>query len=74
MAQTISEFNFQASNAGVGYPYGDWLNGAIWELSRNADFGATPKAMQAMLRKAAKKRGLKLRAKSSGDKLVIQAY
>ena len=52
-----------------------WLDGRIWELKQGKDFQTTPHVFQGMLRKAAKRRGVRFRYQDQGDgAILIQAY
>ena len=52
-----------------------WLDGRVWEFQQGKEFQTSPLVFQGMLRKAAKRRNLRLRYADQGDgKILIQAY
>jgi len=63
------------SERGSHYPWAEWLDGRIRQLSAS-DFplGRVPKAFNNAVRLQAKKRGLSVRIQKHGDGVVIQAF
>jgi len=52
-----------------------WLDGRVWKFQQGKDFQTSPLVFQGMLRKAAKRRGKRLRYQDQGDgAILIQAY
>lgn len=54
------------------YPWDEWLNGDIWELTENQDI-PTAKTFQSTVQAAAKRRGMKARTRVKNGKLYVQA-
>jgi hypothetical protein len=61
------------------YPWDDWLDGSIWELTRGVDFKGTPNTFRSNARVQAVRRGGKIRARilkgaDGGEKVYIQYH
>jgi hypothetical protein len=49
------------------YPWEEWLDGGVWELSRGEDFSAKPATLISNARSQAKRRGGNLRTRLVGE-------
>jgi hypothetical protein len=49
------------------YPWEEWLDGAVWELTRGEDFSAKPATVISNARGQAKRRGGSLRTRLRGE-------
>jgi len=61
------------------YPWNEWLDGGIWELTQGHDFKGRVTAFRSNARTQAKKRGGKVRARvlkkpNEPERLYIQFY
>ena len=57
------------------YPWGEWLDGRVWRLTRGFDFDCTIQSFRVMVHKSARDRGMKVRTVFDGeDAIVVQAY
>jgi hypothetical protein len=54
------------------YPWSDWLDGQIWELTPGEDFKVSVAAFQAMAHKYARNYDMKIRTKQRDGKLLLQ--
>lgn len=70
MATRVDEFPVRY----VKYPWSEWLDGTIWELTRGEDFTVKNSHMQQACGYAAKRRGVRYTTRSIGDKVYILAY
>jgi hypothetical protein len=70
MATKLEDFDF-----GSEYPWSEWLDGSAWEITTADVAGGSLKRFAGTARTQAKKRGMKLRTRTTvQDNLVIQAY
>lgn len=76
MAKQLKTFDFPTKPGGrqEQYPWDNWLNGEIWELTRDEDFTITPENFAKTAYTAARRRDLKVRTDSNQNVLVLQAY
>lgn len=65
---------FRPVGGGAKYPWGEWLDGDVWELVHGDDFEPHPVHFAQICQSAAKRKGIKCRTKREGNKLTIQAY
>lgn len=73
MAKKLAEFDWSWGNE--KYPWDEWFDGNIWELTSPKDFDGTTASFRITLFNAAKRRGLKVRTRVLSDtKLVIQTF
>lgn len=56
------------------YPWDDWADGSIWELTQGEDFDVTVFSLRNQCYMIAVKRGLKCETHIHGEKLYIQFY
>jgi hypothetical protein len=75
MAHKVEQF--PAAPERSKYPWAEWLDGGIWELTQGHDFDGQTHAFRSNARAQAKKRGGKLRArtlkkKGEPERLYIQ--
>lgn len=72
MARKVQELPSRSRSE--NYPYDEWFDGDIWEISQDEDFPkANVNSMRANLQGAAKRRGLKLTTRLDGESIVFQA-
>ena len=72
MAKVLKQFAF-GGRAGVKYPWDEWLDGQIWELTHGKDFNCVTGNFRSVVYVEAKRRGKKVRASVKENSLVIQA-
>ena len=74
MARKLDEFPSLRSES--RYPWGEWLDGSVWELEQGRDFSSKVPTFRANAQTQARKRGGKVRSRlfQNGDstRLVIQ--
>lgn len=70
-----SPFSWNASWHGEGrdYPWSQWLNGRIWELTQGEDFDVSSQDFQAICHRRAKARGQRVRTRCVGNKVWLQS-
>lgn len=73
MAETLPEFDFRWRK-GSNYPWDEWLNGQIWQLTTGQDFTIAPVSLISSARYEAVDRGMKVRTRRLGEVVVLQAY
>jgi hypothetical protein len=59
MARVLDDYKPPAYH-GTEYPWDQWLNGKSWLLTKGEDFSCTVRSIGVSIRKAAKKRGLRI--------------
>lgn len=76
MAVKLDTYAFENRRNGYKYDWDSWLDGDIWQLTKEEDFpDTTPKNLRIQSITVAKRRGLKVRTSIVSDTiLVIQAY
>lgn len=55
------------------YPWEQWFDGQLWELTKGADFKTEPASFRSAAFLQAKRRDIKLRTRVVGDKFYLQA-
>ena len=60
MARTLKEWP-RKNSGGSKYPWGKWLNGQMWELTRKKDFDCTAASFRTTAISYARTRGWKIR-------------
>ena len=71
MARTVKEM--PESQRGQKYPWNEWFNGKIWELTSGEDFVCDPDSMRQQTYQAASKLGLSAKTRVTEDgKVFIQ--
>ena len=71
MAKKVSAWPTNSSN--TRYPWDQWLDGNIWELTKGSDLAQDSEHSRAQVYIAARNRGKKARTTRAGDVLHIQA-
>jgi hypothetical protein len=72
MAQTVENMP-PGPGERAKYPWGDWLNGEVWELVKGEDFTINPMTMMRSAHAKARYDGLKVKCSLRGDRLYVQA-
>lgn len=72
MATVLSEFDFQRGRP-PKYPWHQWLDGQVWELVIDRDFGCSIVGITSVARSAARKRGVSLRLYVTATSITLQA-
>ena len=73
MAKKLDSFPETARVSQDKYPWGDWLDGSIWELTMGEDFHIKPESFKTGAQQKARDRNGRLRvARPSENVLVIQ--
>ena len=57
----------------TSYPWNEWLDGQIWELTAGKDFEVAIETMRGTVISTINRRGKASRTKIDGEKLYIQA-
>lgn len=76
MAIVLAEFPRLAFAPKGTSKYDKWLDGQVWQLTRDVDFSVTTNNIRNMLIATAKKRGMRARThvnRSHPDVLIVQA-
>ena len=63
----------QRRTNGQRYPWEQWLDGQIWELTRGEDFSSKPETFRRSVYLAAERIDKKVLTRVMGDRLVVQA-
>lgn len=75
MARTISEYLFQnrgqLQTGKAKYPWDEWTNGEIWEITRGVDYNPEPRRMRMRLYNRAQRYGLKVQVNVIGDRIIF---
>jgi hypothetical protein len=77
VAKNISDSGFEFHRGLSRYPWNQWLDGNIWELTHGLDFVVDVKTLRVLCYFAAKRRRKKVRTKilvGNEIKFIIQAY
>ena len=59
MAKKVKGFFGRKSHNNTKYPWFQWADGSVWEITKGKDFGVSPHSMRGNLYRAAALRGLK---------------
>ena len=70
MARTVKEM--PASTRGSKYPWGDWFDGQVWELTPGKDFDCNVDSMRQQAYQAAGAAGVSVTTRERDEKLYIQ--
>jgi hypothetical protein len=73
MAKKLKDFEFPAVGTTTRYPWDEWLDGNIWQLTKGDDFPSDAYNFRNGAINAARRKGLKVRTSRSGDVVTIQA-
>ena len=73
MAKVLKEFAFQRPGVSL-YPWHDWFDGQIWELTHGKDFNCVVVNFRSAVYVEAKRRGKKVRISLRENSVVIQAW
>lgn len=60
MAKVLRHFEFREP-FGSKYPWGEWLDGRVWQLEQGKDFGCSVSGFVVQVHHAARRRGLRAR-------------
>lgn len=75
MARVIAEPPAWVSRRGPGrreiYPYDDWFDGQVYELTSPDDFTVNIRTMRLYIKRAAERRGLKVVVEHDGEVIVV---
>lgn len=58
------------NNGRAIYPWGEWLDGSIWELTQGEDFTCALQGFRNMVHQAAHRRNLTAHIRMTGDKTI----
>ena len=73
MAKVLKSFDFTGRSGAAKYPWNEWLDGRVWELSFDHDVKSKSKeSFRSSCHLAAERLGGSCRTSISGDKIVIQ--
>ena len=73
MAKVVESFPRVSTHRDCIYPWDDWFDGQVWELTQGEDFQIKAHSMQSPIRSAARTRDLSVHICVRGDKVYIQA-
>ena len=75
MAQRVDTFDFGRHRGGAPrkYPWEEWLDGSIWELTHGKDFEPAPRVFRTMAYTRARDHGVSLRTHIGDGVVVLQA-
>ena len=78
MAKLVAKMPEKYNHKRAKYPWGEWLDGRVWELTEGEDFikpeGCSISRFRNVVYVAAKKRGKKARVHVDGKKVYVQAF
>jgi len=69
MAETVTEF---PEGPEASYPWVEWGDGQIWELTQGVDFTVDTRTLASLARRTAWRRGLQARVAIRGPKITLQ--
>lgn len=73
MSKKLDHYDFTIGN--VRYPWEQWADGGIWEITKGEDFLATPRSMQVTICKRARVWGMSARTNIvNAHTIVFQFY
>lgn len=76
MAKTLEGFDFGRTHGNAVYPWADWTNGAVWEITHGVDFQVEPEVMRGQIIVRGRKNGKPttriVRTEGEPDKVVFQ--
>ena len=70
MAKVLKEFHFAVRDR---YPWTEWFDGRIWQLTRGTDFRCQAQSMLSIAHAKGKKKRLKVLVACRGDQVILQA-
>lgn len=70
MAQVLDQFRPFDRTAPVKYRWHEWLDGRPWRLTQGVDFACSRMTMKSNIHLAARKRGLDVVTKMSGEDAI----
>ena len=71
MARVVAEMPPGATRA--KYPWHEWFDGGVWELTRGEDFSCSARIMGLQARSAAKRHRVQVRVAVRGQLVYVQA-
>lgn len=71
MAKTLDSFNFGTRTNSTDYPWDDWTDGRVWELTRGVDFTSNAASFRAHLYKVSKDRGIDVRSRIIDEDTIV---
>jgi hypothetical protein len=74
MAKKLGSFKRSENPGSSKYPWDEWLDGSVWELTSGEDFAVSLFSFRTAAYGAAAARGLRVRTSVQRNALVIQAY
>ena len=73
MAKVLKSFHFTGRSGASKYPWNEWLDGRVWEISFDRDVKSKHReSFRSLCHTAARHRGGTCRTSISGDTIVIQ--
>ena len=73
MAKVLADFEINGKGRRTIYPWDEWLDGQIWQLTRGEDFKCKVLSFRMAAKYAAVTRGLNVDVQVRGDTVTIQA-
>lgn len=74
MAKVLKSFDFKTGVASASkYPWNEWLDGRIWEITQGEDYSIKPISMAQNVWKAARDNGKASKIKIIGNRIVFKA-
>lgn len=70
MAKVVNEL---PSDQKRRYPWDQWLDGQVWELTKDVDYSVTMAIMRSLVYTTCKHRGLAVKICVRGNQMYIQA-
>jgi hypothetical protein len=74
MAKNLKSYEFASGGGRQKYPWEQWFNGDIWELTDGDDFQCNIATMRMQTHKQAKARGLRVKTAVDGGRFILQAF
>ena len=71
MAKVLKNYNFKSANYSK-YPWSEWTDGRVYQITRYVDFTVEPASMKQQLQTNSVKRGLSVRVDVTGDTVTFQ--
>jgi len=72
MSRILEELPPDSRGAPEVYPWSDWTDGRIWEITRGEDFTLAVQSMAGLLRMRASRLGLSIQQRVRGDVIAFR--
>ena len=73
IGKELKTFDFGRGNGVLKYPWDEWMNGKPWSIEKK-DIDCKFHSFRVLLYDQAKRRGLKVKTRITGDSFAFQCY